>query len=65
MIQLNNISSPSMFKNGRSVVSYLKRDESLASLYNGMTVSVVKSLLFLPTFVLVQKGLEEGSRRAF
>ena len=64
MLQLNNISSPIIFKNGRSVVTYLQREASMAALYNGMTASVVKSLLFLPTFVLVQKGLEEGQRQA-
>ncbi len=45
-------------------MTYLQREASMAALYNGMTASVVKSLLFLPTFVLVQKGLEEGQRQA-
>lgn len=55
---MNNISSPSIFKNGRSAITYIKREASMGALYNGIIASTVKSLLFLPTFVLVQKGID-------
>jgi len=57
-VQLNNISSPSIFKNARSAVNYVKREASLRALYNGILASTVKSLLFLPTFFLVSKGIQ-------
>jgi hypothetical protein len=57
MIQLNNISSPGIFKNGRSVMAYLKREASMGVLYNGILASIVKSLLFLPIYLLVQRGI--------
>jgi hypothetical protein len=58
MVQLNNISSPTMFKNTRAAVAYIKREASLGALYNGILSSTVKSLMFLPTFYLVQKGIQ-------
>lgn len=35
----------------------------MGALYYGIVASVVKSLLFLPTFYLVQKGLQEGRKQ--
>lgn len=55
IIQLDNLSSPSIFKHELSAVNYIKRDSSLKSLYNGLTISVVKSLMFLPTYFIAHQ----------
>jgi len=39
----------------------MQREASLLAFFNGLQVSIVKSLLFLPLFTVCQKFVENGS----
>jgi hypothetical protein len=52
IIQLNNNSRPILFNNARGAFTYVKKEMSLTALFNGMQVSMLKTLMFLPIFGL-------------
>ena len=61
-MQLNNQSKPRMFDNCMQVVSYFRQNRSLIQLYQGLTVTVVRHLLYCPIFILLSSQLSSNLR---
>lgn len=61
-LQLNNQSKPKVFTNTLSVVRYYRNNLSLAKLYQGLTVSLVRQALYAPAFFLTLGWLEQHAK---
>jgi hypothetical protein len=57
---LNNQGRPILFKRGYHVILYLREYYSLAKLYQGFTVSLIRQFMYCPIFALTLPILQKN-----